>query len=141
MLPLGDTSTRTPTGHTNCSLDGTDGGNCPTWPKPVLETDYKALADMTVSYFQPFKQTLEANDTGSTTDGHQHTHSTPDQEDQDLDYAELQGAVTVARTIKRPTEAFKQQPGTVLFKFTIKVGDLYAHREATFSNQGDIGTK
>ena len=106
----------------------------------VLETDYKALADMTISYFQPFKQPCSQLYYRAAPLMWSPTYPlrTSTVEDQDLDYAELQGARDrVARTIKLPEGSISSnnRVGWFLFKFTIKVGDLYA-LEATFSNQG-----
>ena len=146
MLPLGGyLDEDTDWTHKLLRLDGTDGGTLSNVAKSrVLETDYKALADMTISYFQPFKQTLRSQlYYGAAPLMWSPTYplrTSPTVEDQDLDYAQnFKVRVTaVARTIKLPDGSISSnnRVGRFLFKFTIKVGDLYAHREATFSNQG-----
>ena len=95
---------------------------CPTWPKAVvLETDYKALADMTISYFQPFKQTLRSQlyYGGSTTDVVTNI-PTPHLPDRGGSRPRLRAELQGARDRRRPhnqaarRKHLKQQPsGTV----------------------------
>ena len=91
MLPLGDTFDEdTDWTHNHPSSTAPMAAPCPPWPKPVSKPSQR-LADMTISYFQPFKQTLRSQlYYGSTTDVVTNipTPHLPDREDQDLDYAQ-----------------------------------------------------
>lgn len=125
--------------------DGGSGGSSTGVSKStVLGTDYQALADMTIAYFQPFKQTIRRQLYYGAAplmwDAVYPLRTSPTVVDQDLDYASsFELRVTAnARTIKLPqgNASGGDRVGRFLFKITVKVGDLYAHRAATFSNQG-----
>lgn len=125
--------------------DGGSGGSSTGVAKSrVLETDYKALADMTIAYFQPFRQTIRRQLYYGAAplmwDAVYPLRTSPTVVDQDLDYAQnFQLRITsAARTVRLPQGSASggDRVGRFLFKITVKVGDLYAHRAATFSNQG-----
>ena len=125
--------------------DGGSGGTLSGVSKStVIETDYNALADMTIAYFQPFRQTIRRQIYYGAAplmwDAVYPLRTSPTVEDQELDYASsFELRITAnARTIKLPqaNASGADRVGRFLFKITVKVGDLYAHRAATFSNQG-----
>jgi len=150
MLPLGGyLDEDNGWGYKIMDYDGGSGGAISGVAKSrVLETDYKALADMTIAYFQPFRQTIRRQLYYGAAplmwDAVYPLRTSPTVVDQDLDYAQnFQLRITsAARTVKLPqgNASGGDRVGRFLFKITVKVGDLYAHRAATFSNQGAFFT-
>ena len=150
MLPLGGyLDEDNGWGYKIMDYDGGSGGAISGVAKSrVLETDYKALADMTIAYFQPFRQTIRRQLYYGAAplmwDAVYPLRTSPTVVDQDLDYAQnFQLRITsAARTVKLPQGSASggDRVGRFLFKITVKVGDLYAHRAATFSNQGAFFT-
>ncbi len=126
-------------------FSGASGGSLSGVTKSTaLETDFNALADMTISYFQPFRQTIRRQLYYGAAplmwSAVYPLRTSPTVVDQDLDYAQnFQLRITAkARTVKLPDASITgaDRVGRFLFKITLKVGDLYAHRQATFSSEG-----